>query len=194
MRKVQVSITGLTYSQTRSGAYALILEEKKGQRRLPVIIGVAEAQSIAIQLENLQPYRPLTHDLFISMAKAFHIEVAEVNIIRLEEGIFYSEILCLKEGSYTKLDARTSDAVAIALRFNAPIFVAEDIMSKASILFDDKTEQDKEENDKKNEDTQTKYEKLSNKELKKLMSKAIESEDYEQATLIRDELNRRKQK
>ncbi len=194
MRKVQVSITGLTYSQTRSGAYALILEEKKGQRRLPVIIGVAEAQSIAIQLENLQPYRPLTHDLFVSMAKAFHIEVAEVNIIRLEEGIFYSEILCLKEGCYTKLDARTSDAVAIALRFNAPIFVAEDIMSKASILFDDKTKQDKEENDKKNEDTQTKYEKLSNKELKKLMSKAIESEDYEQATLIRDELNRRKQK
>ena len=137
MKKILLKIAGLSYSQTRAGAYALILEEEDGNRRLPVIIGTSEAQSIAIQLEGLKPYRPLTHDLFVSMASSFHIEVTEVNIIKLEEGIFYSEIICKKENTKIKIDSRTSDAIAIALRFKAPIFVKESIMTKAGMLFDD---------------------------------------------------------
>ncbi len=195
MKKIRIKIAGLSYSQTRSGAYALILEEDDGSRRLPVIIGTAEAQSIAIQLENLKPYRPLTHDLFVSMANSFHIEVIEVNIIRLEEGIFYSEIVCKREHAVIKIDSRTSDAVAIALRFHAPIYVTEDIMNKAAMIFDDETvprppeKVPEQKPEKKSEKTD--FTKISEKNLKKMMKEAIENEEYEKASVIRDELNRR---
>ncbi len=194
MKKIPLKITGLSYSQTRSGAYALILEEETGNRRLPVIIGTAEAQSIAIQLENLKPYRPLTHDLFVSMANSFHIEVIEVNIIRLEEGIFYSEIVCKREHAVVKIDSRTSDAVAIALRFSAPIYVTSEIMDKASMTFTEDLS-DKEEGIPKEPETKgNKLENLTEEELNKMMKEAVEKEEYEKASLIRDELKKRKNK
>jgi len=193
MKKIRLKIAGLSYSQTRHGAYALILEEEDGNRRLPVIIGTSEAQSIAIQLEGLKPFRPLTHDLFVSMANSFHIEVIEVNIVKLEEGIFYSEIICKKEHAKIKIDSRTSDAIAIALRFHAPIYVKESIIDKAGMMIDDdekqKTEPDKDKSAEKKD-----YKDLSDKELNKMMQKAINNEDYETASKIRDELNKRKEK
>ncbi|MCD4791726.1 MAG: bifunctional nuclease family protein [Bacteroidales bacterium] len=193
MKKIRLKIAGLSYSQTRAGAYALILEEEDGKRRLPVIIGTTEAQSIAIQLEGLKPYRPLTHDLFVSMASSFHIEVLEVNIVRLEEGIFYSEIICKREHAKIKIDSRTSDAVAIALRFKAPIFVKESIMTKAGMLFDeDKGKLVENSEDSKSEDTKKKYIDMTDDELNKLMEESVKNEDYETASLIRDELNKRK--
>ena len=128
-KKIRLNIIGLSYSQTQTGAYALILGEETGKRRLPVIIGTSEAQAIAVQLEGLTPYRPLTHDLFLSMASAFHIELLEVNIVKLEEGVFFSELVCAKDGSKIKIDSRTSDAIALALRFKCPIFVCSPIES-----------------------------------------------------------------
>jgi len=194
MKKIRVKIAGLSYSQTRSGAYALILEEENGNRRLPVIIGTAEAQSIAIQLESLKPYRPLTHDLFVSMSNSFHIKVIEVNIIRLEEGIFYSEIICKREHAVIKLDSRTSDAVAIALRFKAPIYVTEDIMNKAAMIFDENQEISANKNETADSEDKISLQKLNNEELNKKMQEAIKNEDYELASLIRDEINKRKKK
>ncbi len=194
MKKIKIKIAGLSYSQTRSGAYALILEEDDGSRRLPVIIGTAEAQSIAIQLENLKPYRPLTHDLFVSMANSFHIEVLEVNIIRLEEGIFYSEIVCKREHAVIKIDSRTSDAVAIALRFHAPIYVTEDIMNKAAMIFDDETAPSPPEKKPEKNSDKTDFTEIPEKELKKMMKEAVDNEEYEKASVIRDELKRRKNK
>lgn len=195
MKKIRLKIAGLSYSQTRAGAYALILEEEDGKRRLPVIIGTSEAQSIAIQLEGLKPYRPLTHDLFVSMASSFHVEVLEVNIIRLEEGIFYSEIICKRENAKIKIDSRTSDAVAIALRFKAPIFVKESIMTKAGMLFDeDKGKFVENSEDSKSKDTEKKYIDMTDDELNKLMEESVKNEDYETASLIRDEFKKRKDK
>lgn len=188
MKKVRLKIAGLSYSQTRQGAYALILEEEEGGRRLPVIIGTAEAQSIAIYLEELKPFRPLTHDLFVSMATSFHIEIIEVNIINLEEGIFYSEIICKREHAKIRIDSRTSDAIALAIRFKAPIFVKEEIMEKAGMIFTEEGEQ------KTSEEEMPKEKELSDftdNELKAMMQDAIDNEDYETASIIRDELNKR---
>jgi bifunctional DNase/RNase len=193
MKKIRLKIAGLSYSQTRHGAYALILEEESGNRRLPVIIGTSEAQSIAIQLEGLKPFRPLTHDLFVSMANSFHITVTEVNIVKLEEGIFYSEIICKRELAKIKIDSRTSDAISIALRFNAPIFVTEEIIEKAGILFnEDIGESDTENFEKKQKNDN--FEDYSVKELQKIMDEAVEKEDYETASKIRDEIKKRKEK
>lgn len=195
MKKIQLKIAGLSYSQTRAGAYALILEEENGKRRLPVIIGTSEAQSIAIQLEGLKPYRPLTHDLFISMASSFQIKVIEVNIVKLEEGIFYSEIICKRENTKIKIDSRTSDAIAIALRFKAPIFVPESIMKKAGMLFDeDNSKVSGKSGDSESKDPELNYMDLPDDELTKLMEESVKNEDYETASLIRDELNKRKNK
>ena len=194
MKKILLKIAGLSYSQTRAGAYALILEEENGKRRLPVIIGTSEAQSIAVQLEGLKPYRPLTHDLFISMASSFNIKVIEVNIVKLEEGIFYSEIICKRENIKIKIDSRTSDAIAIALRFKAPIFVPESIMMKAGMLFDEESNKFAENSDDAgSKDSEKNYKDMADDELNKLMEDAVKNEDYEAASLIRDELNRRKE-
>ena len=194
MKKIRLKIAGLSYSQTRHGAYALILEEEGGNRRLPVIIGTSEAQSIAIQLEGLKPFRPLTHDLFVSMANSFHIEVIEVNIVKLEEGIFYSEIICKKEHAKIKIDSRTSDAIAIALRFHAPIFVKNSIIDKAGMLIDEDTEKPSTDSKKDASTEQKEYKELTDKELNDMMQSSIDNEDYEAASKIRDELNKRKEK
>lgn len=196
MSKVKLKVLGLSCSQTQSGAYALILSEENGNRRIPIVIGGFEAQAIAIGLERLHPPRPLTHDLFINFAKSFDIAITEVNIYHLEEGIFYSELVCMTNGTYIKIDARTSDAVALAIRCNCPIYTTEQIIDKAGIVFnmsDERTEQAEPEK-KEPQPTATgtdKYEKLSVKELKKLLSKSISNEDYEEASHIRDEIQRR---
>ena len=137
MDKVKLEIVGLSYSQTQSGAYALVLAEVGGKRRLPIIIGGFEAQAIAIELEKMTPTRPLTHDLFKSFAASFDINVKEVLIYNLVEGIFYSKLICEKDGLTTEIDARTSDAIAIGVRFNCPVFTFESILSSAGILLDE---------------------------------------------------------
>ena len=196
MSKVKLKVLGLSCSQTQSGAYALILSEENGNRRIPIVIGGFEAQAIAIGLERLHPPRPLTHDLFVNFAKSFDITITEVNIYHLEEGIFYSELVCMNNGSYIKIDARTSDAVALAIRCNCPIYTTEQIIEKAGIVFN-VTEEQTEPAQKEPQPAETgadKYEKLDIKELKKLLDKSISNEDYEEASHIRDEIQRREGK
>ena len=196
MSKVRLKVLGLSCSQTQSGAYALILSEENGNRRIPIVIGGFEAQAIAIGLERLHPPRPLTHDLCVNFAKSFDITITEVNIYHLEEGIFYSELVCMTNGSYIKIDARTSDAVALAIRCNCPIYTTEQIIEKAGIVFnvgDERTEQS--ETAKKEPQPATagtdKYDNFILKELKTLLDKSISNEDYEEASHIRDEIQRR---
>ncbi len=194
MGKVKLKVLGLSYSQTQSGAYALVLAEENGERRIPIIIGGFEAQAIAIELEALKPPRPLTHDLFVNFATAFKIDLVEVNIHRLEEGIFYSELICDNGGSRIKIDARTSDAVALAIRFGNPIYTSDEIMDKAGIILpvedNIRTEKAVEESfDAEIKDDS--LEKLTAEELKGLLSRAVSNEDYEEASRIRDELNKR---
>lgn len=194
MQKIRLNILGLSVSQTQSGAYALVLAEEIGERRIPIIIGPVEAQAIAIQLEGLKPPRPLTHDLIKNIALAFDITLLEVVIYKLEEGIFYSELLCEMNGKEIRIDSRTSDAVALALRFRCPIYTTEDILRRAGIVlelddgqspvrsvFDDDYE----------EPGNSSYAQYSTNELKELLDDAIENEDYEKASIIRDELTKR---
>jgi bifunctional DNase/RNase len=196
-KKIKLSILGLSYSQTQSGAYALVLAEEDGDRRIPIIIGGVEAQSIAIKLEGLEPPRPLTHDLFYNFAQTFAIDITEVIIYRLEEGIFYSELICVKEdGEEIHIDSRTSDAVALALRFNCPIFTYEDIMDKAGIILEF-TKKESASGKGKSGSTKTsgpKYSKRTLEELQQMLEDAIAAEEYEKASEIRDEINRREEK
>ncbi|GET30746.1 bifunctional nuclease family protein [Prolixibacter sp. SD074] len=202
MRKIKLNILGLSYSQTQSGAYALVLSEEDGNRRIPIIIGAVEAQAIAIQLEGLKPPRPLTHDLFLNTALAFHINVVEVFIHKLEEGIFYAELVCQQNGNKITVDSRTSDAVALALRFECPIYTTEDILDKAGIILDfEEEESSGEENPDPEkemvgpeEDEDSDYSVYSTEELNTMLDKAVSEEDYEKASEIRDEIQRRKRK
>lgn len=199
MRKIKLNILGLSYSQTQSGAYALVLSEAEGDRRIPIIIGAVEAQAIAIQLEGLKPPRPLTHDLFLNTALAFNIEAIEVFIHKLEEGIFYAELICEQDGNRIRIDSRTSDAVALALRFECPIYTTEEIMDKAGIILE--FEEDPESGSKSASDDNSSaeipqensnYSNYSIEELNTLLDSAISDEDYEKASIIRDEINKRK--
>ncbi len=198
MKKVKLNILGLSYSQTQTGAYALVLSEADGNRRIPIIIGAVEAQAIAIQLEGLKPPRPLTHDLFLNVALAFEIEIAEVFIHKLEEGIFYAEIVCVQNSNRIRVDSRTSDAIALALRFECPIYTTEEIIEKAGIImeFDENGEvnDESEESDmiKKRSSSQIDYSDCTSEELNELLDSAITDEDYEKASEIRDEINKRK--
>ena len=136
MEKIRLQVLGLSYNHSNSGAYALVLSEEAGDRRIPIIIGGVEAQAIAIQLEGLTPPRPLTHDLFVSFAEAFNIMVEEIYIYKLKDGVFYSELVCTDGKTRIRIDSRTSDAVALALRFKVPIFTSREIMEKAGIILD----------------------------------------------------------
>ena len=202
MKTVQLSIIGLTYSQTQNNAYALLLGEDKGPRRLPIVIGAFEAQSIAIALEkDIQPPRPLTHDLFTSFALTFNIYLKKVMIHKLEEGIFYSYLVCELDGEIHQIDSRTSDAVALALRFNCPIFTYEKILDKAGIILDNQKPKVTKKIESKIKPKPVKKEPLKSSEsdLKRLseialikkLNLALEKEEYELAAIIRDELNRR---
>ena len=193
MEKIKLEIVGLSYSQTQSGAYALVLSEVNGNRRLPIIIGGFEAQAIAIELEKMVPTRPLTHDLFKSFASSFSIEVKEVVVYKLVEGIFYSKLICEHNGIVSEIDARTSDAIAIGVRFNCPVYTYESILASAGILLD---ETDIDENDFLSESIEEPSEEdiISShtaEELENQLNQAIENEDYELASKIRDEIQRR---
>jgi bifunctional DNase/RNase len=196
MHKIRLNILGLSVSQTQSGAYALVLAEENGERRIPIIIGPVEAQAIAIQLEGLKPPRPLTHDLIKNMAMAFDIALLEVTIYKLEEGIFYSELLCEMNGKEIRIDSRTSDAVALALRFRCPIYTTEEILKKSGIILDLEDEESPVRNlsgnDEPYEAPASTYAQYSEKELNDMINEAIQNEDYEKASIIRDELKKRK--
>ena len=193
MEKIKLEIVGLSYSQTQSGAYALVLSEVDGNRRLPIIIGGFEAQAIAIELEKMVPTRPLTHDLFKNFATTFNIEVKEVVIYKLMEGIFYSKLVCEQNDTTVEIDARTSDAIAIGVRFNCPVYTFESILSSAGILLDqsslDQNDLLAEANDDLHEEET--LETVSIDELENQLNQAISNEDYELASKIRDEIQRR---
>ncbi len=193
MEKIKLEIVGLSYSQTQSGAYALVLSEVNGNRRLPIIIGGFEAQAIAIELEKMVPTRPLTHDLFKSFATSFSIEVKEVIVYKLVEGIFYSKLICEHNGTISEIDGRTSDAIAIGVRFNCPVYTYESILASAGILLD---ENEIDENDFLSESIEEPSEEdiissHTEEELENQLNLAIENEDYELASKIRDEIQRR---
>lgn len=194
MEKFKLEIVGLSYSQTQSGAYALVLQEVEGSRRLPIIIGGFEAQAIAIELEKMVPTRPLTHDLFKNFATAFDIQVKEVVIYNLVEGIFYSKLICEQNGKEVEIDARTSDAIAIGIRFNCEIYTYENILDSAGITMDETgIDDDGDLIAEAFEDGESEgiLESLSVEELQFELNKAIEDEDYELASKIRDEINKK---
>lgn len=193
MEKIELKIIGLSYSQTQSGAYALVLAEKVGARRLPIIIGGFEAQSIAIELENMKPSRPLTHDLFKVFVESFKVSIQEVLIYNLVEGVFYAKIVCEREGETVEIDARTSDAIAIGIRAGCSVYTYEHILSSAGIQLEDEIEAEgpaQEETPAPQEKT-NELKASSNQELEQMLQEAIDREDYERASEIRDELNKR---
>ncbi|HLV14250.1 MAG TPA: bifunctional nuclease family protein [Xanthomarina sp.] len=204
MSLVRLNIKGISYSQTQNGAYALILNEIDGERKLPIVIGAFEAQSIAIALEKeIRPPRPLTHDLFKNFADRYEIVVKQVIIHKLVDGVFYSSLICERDGVEEIIDARTSDAIALALRFNAPIFTYKNILDKAgiylkvdpkmegrteqdSVLVDDLLADELEPSSPKDVYTNKTLDELHN-----LLNEAVSNEDYEKAAKIRDEISKR---
>lgn len=208
--KVKLNVLGLSYSQAQTGAYALILSDETEKIRIPVVIGAAEAQSIAIIMEKMITPRPLTHDLFTTFCEGFSVDVKEINIYRLDEGIFYSEIVCQNEKATVRIDARTSDAVAIALRSECSIYTTKEILDKAGITMSEKELSESNAGDDISPKGMEPQEKISKKEnvhnveskansftdytltqLKAMMDQAILNEDYERASLLRDEIGRR---
>lgn len=201
MKKVKLDIVGLSYSQTQSGAYALVLGEVNGRRRLPIIIGAFEAQAIAIEIEKMTPTRPLTHDLFKSFAQVYQIEITEIIIYNLVDGVFFAKLICSDGETTQEIDARTSDAIALAVRFNATIYTYEFILSSAGIviegndfLFLENMESITKEHS--SEDMQTSipvsgYQSLSLEELQQKLEEALTDEAYEKAARIRDEIAKR---
>jgi len=196
MKRVKLKVLGISYSQTQSGAYALILVEENGVRRVPIIIGGFEAQAIVIKLENLEPPRPLTHDLFRNFAVEFNITIIEVMIYKLEEGVFYSRLICNNGEKEISIDSRTSDAVALALRFGCPIYITEDILDKAGITVTPSESEAEAEEDPESlfEAGASKYEAYSDEDLYKMIDEAVKTEDYERAASIRDEIEKRKKR
>lgn len=202
-----MEILGLSSSQSQSGSFALVLGEKTGRRRLPIIIGMFEAQAIAIEIEKIIPNRPMTHDLFKSFAGSFNYSIKEIIISDLKEGVFFAKIVCESDNTFIEIDSRPSDAIAIGLRFNAPIYTYETILAEAGIELSEEEEGDAEgeEVDKELEKLKPKKEKHfpapaqsseklkdnSMSKLKEMLDKAIEQEDYEKAAKIRDEINKR---
>lgn len=201
-RKIKLEILGLSSSQSTTGSFALVLGETEGNRRLPIIIGMFEAQAIAIEIEKIIPNRPMTHDLFKSFATTFHFHVEEIVISDLKEGVFFAKIVCTDGLKKTEIDARPSDAIAIGLRFDSPIYTYENILAEAGIVLTDEEEEEereksetketkakvkKEVSSKKSED----YKNYSVEKLNELLKDAIEKEDYERAAKIRDELSKR---
>jgi bifunctional DNase/RNase len=200
LKKIKLEILGLSSSQSQTGSFALVLGEADGNRRLPIIIGMFEAQAIAIEIEKIIPNRPMTHDLFKSFANAFHFHVDEIVISDLKEGVFFAKIICTDGLKKSEIDARPSDAIAVGLRFDAPIFTFENILAEAGIVLTDEEEEEekaepkaekkvkvKKETSKKGDD----FKSYSVDKLNELLKDAIDKEDYERAAKIRDELGKR---
>ncbi|MBC7417401.1 MAG: bifunctional nuclease family protein [Pedobacter sp.] len=204
MKKVKLDIVGLSYSQTQTGAYALVLGEVNGRRRLPIIIGAFEAQAIAIEIEKMTPTRPLTHDLFKSFAETFHIDVQEVIIYNLVDGVFFAKLICTDGKNVKEIDARTSDAIALAVRFNAMIYTYEFILGSAGLLIEgsdllflENLDNIAKEPDADSLPTKSKQQGLNHltlEELQRQLQEAIAAEAYEKAARYRDELSKRSSK
>jgi bifunctional DNase/RNase len=196
MKKLKLDIVGLSYSQTQSGAYALVLGEVNGRRRLPIIIGAFEAQAIAIEIEKMTPSRPLTHDLFKSLASSYSINIQEVIIYNLVDGIFFAKLICSDGKKSSEIDARTSDAIALAVRFDCPIYTYEFILATAGIVIEGNEfvflENIEDPSEEKAVGTSINFSSLSEDELKTKLIDALADEAYEKAAKIRDELSRRK--
>lgn len=186
MSKIKLKILGLSSSQSQSGSFALVLGEQNGTRRLPITIGMFEAQAIAIEIEKITPHRPMTHDLFKSFAKAFDYTVHEIYISELREGVFFAKIVC---SGGVEIDSRPSDAIAIGIRFNVPIYTNENIMSEAGIVLFDIGEEEEPEEEAHQEADTVKSQPLER--LQQMLEEALENEDYELAARLRDEINRR---
>ena len=195
MDKIELEILGLSSSQSQSGSFALVLGETVGNRRLPIIIGMFEAQAIAIEIEKIVPNRPMTHDLFKSFANSFNFSVEEIVISDLKEGVFFAKIVCSNSGRNVEIDARPSDAIAIGLRFNVPIFTYESVLSEAGIVLteeeSEKEGQTTEQTYRENKPFKEQLKDLSPDRLQSLLDEALKNEDYEKAAQIRDEMNRR---
>ena len=194
MKKIELEIVALSHSITQTHSYAVVLGEVNGLRRLPIVIGGFEAQAIAVALERMQPSRPLTHDLMKNFMNAFNVELMEIVINDLQEGIFYSKLVCINEHDTIEIDSRTSDALALAVRFGCPIYTFDNILESAGILMEDST---KKKGDVAVEQTVSSSSKdnlnsLSVDELQTLLNEVLEQEDYLRAISIRDELNKRK--
>jgi len=199
MSKIELTVMGLSASESNPNTYALILSDEISKKRIPIIIGSAEAQAIAIELEKLRPPRPLTHDLFKNVAVAFGINLSEVNIFKLEEGVFFSKLLLEKNGNAIAVDSRTSDAIALALRFNCPIFTTSEIIEKAGVIIKfenrkEKTENEDVEFDPVDDENENKTQLLSKTiaELESMLKDAVENEEYELASRIKEELSKRR--
>jgi bifunctional DNase/RNase len=200
MKKIRLEIAGITYSQTQSGSYVLTLAEVSGKRKLPIVIGGFEAQAIAIELEKMAPNRPLTHDLFKSFCEAYNVMVTEVIIYKFHEGVFYAKIICIKENEVTEIDSRTSDAIAIGVRFNCPIYSYNSVLDEVGNTkelgeFDEDDDSSDEDNIEQLE-LEDPFDVLSDdgdsiEELKNKLKEAIEREEYELASNLRDEIAKR---
>jgi len=194
MKKIELEIVALSHSITQTHSYAVVLGEINGLRRLPIVIGGFEAQAIAVALERMQPSRPLTHDLMKNFMNAFNVELMEIVINDLQEGIFYSKLVCVSEHDTVEIDSRTSDALALAVRFGCPIFTYDNILESAGILMDDNNKSKKSE--VLVEDTSAgpreDMSKMTLEELQHLLTEVLEHEDYLRAIAIRDEINKRK--
>ena len=197
MEKIKLDILGLSSSQSQSGSFALVLGEANGKRRLPIIIGMFEAQAIAIEIEKIIPNRPMTHDLFKSFAQSFDFEVEEILISDLKEGVFFAKVVCSNGVKQVEVDARPSDAIAIGLRFSVPIYTYETVLAEAGIVLTDETEEEeaapakKETKSKGGKPGKEQLKDLTNDKLNKMLEEALAQEDYEKAAKIRDEMNRR---
>ena len=197
MQKVRLEIQGIAYSQTQSGSYVLTLIEAAGNRKLPIVIGGFEAQAIAVELEKMIPNRPLTHDLFKSFCVSYDVTIKEVLIYKFEEGVFYAKLICDKEGVHTEIDSRTSDAIAVGVRFNSPIYTFSNVLEDAGITQDqeDAFESDslvsQDDDDFDIEKTVNDYSSSSMEDLEKQLQGALEQEDYELASKLRDEIKKR---
>ncbi|MCB0704663.1 MAG: bifunctional nuclease family protein [Saprospiraceae bacterium] len=192
MKKIELDIVALSHSVTQSHNYAVVLGEQDGSRRLPIVIGGFEAQAIAVAMERMTPNRPLTHDLFKNALETFQVELKEVVINDLVDGVFYARLICLRNGDKIEIDSRTSDALAMAVRFNCPIFTYEFILDAAGVVLEDqestKTPVRKKEGASKKSSALGSF---SIDELEKMLQEVLEKEDYEQAAKIRDEIKRR---
>jgi Uncharacterized conserved protein len=190
-KKIPLRIVGITYSQVQTGAYALVLAEEKGARRIPIIIGTPEAQSVAIFLEGHQPPRPLTHDLFVSFLNIFHIHLKEVFIYKYEDGVFFSELVFEDGVKSYRIDSRTSDAIAIAIRTKSPIFINGEIMDDVSVVIEEDEIIEDFESDTTQIPSLDSYEEMTKEELQLAMNEAIGNEDYEKASLLHQLIKKR---
>jgi uncharacterized protein len=191
LKKIELQIVGLSYSEAQSNSYALVLGEVNGKRRLPIVIGHYEAQAIALELEKMKPSRPLTHDLLHNIAVAFGVSITEVQITRFFLGIFYATLICDNGKEIKEIDSRTSDAVALSIRFGCPIFTNEDVLAEAGIVFEDEDTPDPVATESADANPSSAFSGLSVFDLETELLQAIEDEDYEKASLLRDEIRKR---